>query len=329
MRFINLWRQLAPGLGVVGITGLAAMFLSEHYATPVMLLALLLGIAVSFLYEETKCQCGIDFAASHILKAGVALIGLRVALSDLVALGWQACLLLALAVCSTILLGLTISRLAGMSRYFGALSGGAVGICGASAALAISSVLPNYPERERDTLLTVIGVTLMSTLAMILYPIIAAKLSLSTSDTSLFLGGTIHDVAQVVGAGYSVSAETGDLSTLTKLVRVSYLVPVVIIFVTLLKVRKQTAKTQKVPLLPWFLVAFVMLMVLNSALTLPQPVVNGVSDVSRLALVMAIAAIGMKSNLRQLLHVGLKPILVLVTETAWIAAMILVYIMLM
>ncbi|GHA02506.1 phosphoenolpyruvate carboxylase [Arenicella chitinivorans] len=329
MGFLNAWQRFSPGIGVVGITGLAAMFLSEHYATPVMLLALLLGIAVSFLYEETKCQYGIDFAASHLLKAGVALIGLRVAVADLLALGWQACLLLALAVGSTILIGLTISRLAGMSRYFGALSGGAVGICGASAALAISSVMPNYPGRERDTLLTVIGVTLLSTVAMIMYPILAAKLGLSTYETSLFLGGTIHDVAQVVGAGYSVSTETGDLSTLTKLVRVSYLVPVVLMFVLFLKARKEHTEAHRVPLLPWFLTAFIALMILNSLVTLPETLITGASEVSRFALVMAIAAIGMKSNLRQLLHVGVKPILILVTETAWIALIILLYIKLM
>jgi len=79
---------LSPGIGVIAITSLAAMFLSEHYATPVMLLALLLGIAVAFLYEETPCKHGIDYAAGSLLRVDVALIGLRIAISDLVDLGW-------------------------------------------------------------------------------------------------------------------------------------------------------------------------------------------------------------------------------------------------
>lgn len=325
MKWKPTYERLAPGVGVVGITSLAALFLSEHYATPVMLLALLLGIAISFLYEETKCRAGVDFAASHLLRIGVALIGLRIAFSDLIELGWQAGLLLVVAVGSTILFGLAISRLAGMPKHFGVLTGGAVGICGASAALAISSILPDHKDRERDTLLTVIGVTLLSTLAMVLYPIIAAAFSLNTIETSLFLGGTIHDVAQVVGAGYSVSTETGDLATLTKLVRVSFLVPVVLILGLFFARKHQSTGQGKATLLPWFLVVFMLLMVVNSLINVPEAIAFKVSEVSRFALIMAIVAIGMKSNLRQLLDVGLKPILLLVAETIWIASIFLGY----
>lgn len=317
---------LAPGVGVVAITGLAAMFLSEHYSTPVMLLALLLGIAVSFLHQETRCREGIDFAASNLLRIGVALIGLRIALSDLVELGWQSGLVIVFAVASTILFGMVLCRALGMPKHFGALSGGAVGICGASAALAISSVLPDDENKQRDTLVTVIGVTVLSTIAMVLYPIIAATLNLSTAETSLFLGGTIHDVAQVVGAGYSVSSETGDLATLTKLVRVSLLVPVVLIFVLLLRRRRHYTLNEQPKMLPRFLLAFVAFMLLNSFVDIPEQIVDNASSLSRFALVMAIAGIGMKSNLRQLVDVGFKPFLILLTETAWILSVFLLYV---
>lgn len=318
--------RLASGIGVCIICGLAALFLSEHYATPVMLLALLLGIAVSFLYEETRCREGIDFAASHVLRIGVALIGLRIAWSDVTSLGWQTLIVLAAGVASTLLLGHILGRAMGMSRHFGILSGGAVGICGASAALAIASVLPPSASRERDTLLTVIGVTLLSTIAMVAYPMIAAALNLDTQQTSLFLGGTIHDVAQVVGAGYSVSNQTGDLATLTKLVRVSFLIPVVMILVVALHRRQADAFSERSTVLPWFLLAFVALMILNSSVSVPTTILNHASEASRFALVIAIAAIGMKSNLRQMLEVGLKPIVILLAETTWIAVLFLSYI---
>jgi len=318
--------SLAPGVGVVAITGLAAMFLSEHYNTPVMLLALLLGVAVSFLYEETRCREGIDFVSSHLLRIGVALIGLRIALSDLVELGWQAGLLIVFAVASTIIFGIILCRIVGMPKHFGALTGGAVGICGASAALALASVLPDDENKQRDTLITVIGVTLLSTIAMIAYPIIAAKLNLSTNETSLFLGGTIHDVAQVVGAGYSVSSETGDLATLTKLVRVSLLVPVVLIFVLLLRRKRSYPLSEQSNILPRFLLAFVAFMLLNSFFNIPDQIVDSASSVSRFSLVMAIAGIGMKSNLRQLVEVGFKPFLILLSETVWILLVFLLYV---
>ena len=158
---------------------------------------------------------------------------------------------------------------------------------------------------------------------MVLYPIVAQLLNLSPTHTSIFLGGTIHDVAQVVGAGYSVSEETGDLATLTKLVRVAFLMPVVVCILLVLRMNLDKTSDAKPPGIPAFLIAFVVLMTINSLVDLPENVTQGATDISRFALVISIAAIGMKSNLGQLLQVGLKPILLLVLETLWIAGLIL------
>jgi uncharacterized integral membrane protein (TIGR00698 family) len=308
---------------VSAIVGMAAMFLSEHYGAPAMLFALLLGIAMSFLYEGTQCRAGIEFTACHILRIGVALLGLRIAFGDLAALGWKTALLLVVAIMSTIAFGMLIARAFGLQKRFGVLTGGAVGICGASAAMAISAVLPDSKDKDRDTLLTIIGVTSLSTIAMVLYPIIAEMLGLDPTSTSIFLGGTIHDVAQVVGAGYSVSEQTGDLATLTKLVRVAFLMPVVVCILLVVRMNLKKSADAKAPGIPGFLIAFVLLMTLNSVVDLPQAFTAGATDVSRFALVISIAAIGMKSNLSQMLTVGIKPILLLVLETLWIGGLIL------
>ncbi|MFT4928310.1 MAG: putative integral membrane protein (TIGR00698 family) [Phenylobacterium sp.] len=316
-----------PGISITIITGLAALFLSEHYGAPAMLFALLLGIAMSFLYQESPCKAGIEFSATFVLRLGVALLGLRIALSDVLSLGWQTIALLALAIASTILIGIAGAKLLGLNKKFGALTGGSVAICGASAAMAITAILPDHKHKERDTLLTVIGVTSLSTIVMVVYPIVVSYLGLSSADAALFLGGTIHDVAQVVGAGYSVSEQTGDLSTLIKLVRVSMLMPVVVIMLLVIKrsyrhagVDGTAAQSAKVPL---FLIAFVALMLLNSWLTIPAPVVEYATAFSRFALITAIAAIGMKSDLAKLTSVGFTPILLMIIETLWIAGFIL------
>ena len=325
---INL-RDLIPGVVLTIIVGLVALFISEHYGVPAMLMALLLGIAVEFLYAETKCRAGIDFVSTSILRIGVALIGLRIAFSDIAYLGWETAILLITAVASTILFGIAISKWIGMPKYFGVLSGGAVGICGASAALAISAALPQDEETQRNTLLTVIGVTILSTLAMILYPIIANVLHFDTIETSIFLGGTIHDVAQVIGAGYTVSNETGNLATLTKLVRVSFLVPVIIILISIIKAksRKNTNIEKQSSTFPSFLIAFIILMAINSLIKIPQEVSQGINQFSKFALIISISAIGMKSNLRSLLDVGLQPIAIMVAETIWIAGFFIIYLL--
>lgn len=313
-----------PGIILSVLVGLAAIFLSAHYAAPAMLFALLLGIALSFLYEDTQCKQGIDFTACHILRIGVGLLGLRIAFGDLVALGWQTAVLLLVAIVSTIAIGILLAKVLGLQKRFGMLTGGAVGICGASAAMAIAAVLPDDKDKDRDTLLTIVGVTALSTVAMVIYPIVADLFELDPTQTSIFLGGTIHDVAQVVGAGYSVSEQTGDLATLTKLVRVAFLMPVVVCI--LLVMRRNLDKTSDAtpPGVPAFLIAFVILMTINSLVDLPTVITQGATDISRYALVISIAAIGMKSNLSQLLQVGFKPFLLLVLETVWIAGLILV-----
>jgi len=312
-----------PGVLISIIVGLAALFLSEHYGAPAMLFALLLGIAMSFLYEGTTCKEGIEFTACHILRIGVALLGLRIAFGDLAALGWQTAMLLIVAIGSTIGLGVVLAKALGLQKRFGVLTGGAVGICGASAAMAIAAVLPDSKDKDRDTLLTIVGVTALSTVAMVMYPIVAELLNLNPTHTSVFLGGTIHDVAQVVGAGYSVSEQTGDLATLTKLVRVAFLMPVVVCILLVLRMNLDKTSDAKAPGIPAFLIAFVVLMTINSVVDLPETLTQGATDISRFALVISIAAIGMKSNLGQLLEVGLKPILLLVLETLWIAGLIL------
>lgn len=305
------------------IVGLAALFLSEHYGAPAMLFALLLGIAMSFLYESTKCKEGIEFAACHLLRVGVGLLGLRIAFGDLSALGWKTAILLAVAIVSTIGIGIVLAKALGLKKRFGVLTGGAVGICGASAAMAIAAVLPDSKDKDRDTLLTIVGVTALSTVAMVMYPILAGLFNLDLTHTSIFLGGTIHDVAQVVGAGYSVSEQTGDLATLTKLVRVALLMPVVVCILLVLRMNLDKFSDAKPPGIPAFLIAFVVLMTINSLVDVPEVVTQSATDISRFALVISIAAIGMKSNLGQLLEVGLKPIFLLLIETLWIAGLIL------
>ena len=140
----------------------------------------------------------------------------------------------------------------------------------------------------------------------------------------MFLGGTIHDVAQVVGAGFSISDETGDTATLVKLIRVSMLAPVVLVASLMIRARLETATEGKQPpLLPGFVIGFIALAVLNSLSLIPSVVSDFLSACSRWLLLIAIAAVGMKSNLKQVLSVGGAAIGLLVTETIFIAGLIL------
>ena len=178
-------RSVLPGLLLCGVIALAATFVSEHYGGPQLLYALLIGLAFHFLSRDEKIAIGLDFCSKTVLRAGVALLGLRITLAQVGALGWRTALLVTLGVASTITLGLLLARWTKRPMAEGLLSGCAVGICGASAALAVSSVLPATRENERFTLLTVVGVTLMSTLAMVLYPLLSAAIGLSAGQAGI------------------------------------------------------------------------------------------------------------------------------------------------
>ena len=315
-------RRVYPGILVAITIALAADWLSSHYKAPVMLFALLFGMTFHFLHEEGRCIPGIEFASKAVLRTGVALLGARITVEQIIALGPVPIAMVIAGVTTTVLMGMLLARLLGQSRSFGVLSGGSVGICGASAALAIASVLPKTKESERDVILAVVVVTALSTIAMIFYPMLVPVIGLDNQRAGLFLGGTIHDVAQVVGAGYMISQKTGDIATYVKLLRVAMLLPVVGTIAFVLSRGRGGQGGMKVPL-PWFLFGFAALVALNSLGVLPKPVVAGAGEVSRWCLVVAIAALGMKTTFKALIAAGWRPVAVMILETAWIAGLVL------
>jgi len=319
-------RTLLPGVLACAVVAAAAGFLSQHYGAPVMLFALLLGMAMNFLSGEGVCQPGIEFTARTVLRVGVALLGLRITAGQVVELGWQPLAIVVAAVVATIAVSMLAARLMGFQSLFGLLSGGATAICGASAALALAAALPQHPLKERATLFTVVGVSALSTLAMVVYPLLAEATALDARAAGIFLGATIHDVAQVVGAGYAMSQHTGDVATLVKLMRVAMLLPVIVFAVVFTRVAAPEAGAEgglRPPLLPGFAMAFALLVAVNSTGWLPATVTQAGGDLSRACLVAAIAGIGMKTRLQELATVGLRPVLLMLGETAFLVLLVL------
>ena len=324
-RLRNLFREFGPGVLVCLVVAVTAQFLSDHYGAPAMLMALLLGMAFHFLAEEGRCVQGIEFSAKRVLRIGVALLGARISVELLEVLGAELIGLVVLGVAATIVFGLLGAWLLGRGWRLALLTGGAVAICGASAAMAIAAVLPKNKHSERNLIFTVLSVTVLSTIAMIVYPIVADVLGLDPRATGVFLGGTIHDVAQVVGAGFSISDETGETATLVKLIRVTLLAPVVLIFALSIRAvgAEASGQAKRPPLIPGFVLAFLGFAVLNSIGALPEAAVDRLSELSRWALLAAIAAVGMKTSLRRVLDVGGQAITLIIAETLFIAGLIL------
>ncbi len=315
-----------PGVLVSTVVAIAAQFLSEHYGAPAMLMALLLGIAFHFLAVEGRCVSGIAFTSRIMLRIGVALLGARISVELLIGLGPKLISLIVAGVILTILFGLLGAKLLGRGWRFALLTGGAVAICGASAAMAIAAILPKNEHSERNLIFTVLGVTVLSTIAMIAYPIITQTLDLNDLETGVFLGGTIHDVAQVVGAGFSVSNETGETATMVKLIRVTMLAPVVLVLSLVIRSfadAEGSADERRPPLIPFFVMMFLMLAAVNSFGLIPVFFQDILSSLSRWALLVSIAAVGMKTSMSTIFDVGGQATILIVAETIFIAVFIL------
>lgn len=320
-------QRVLPGLMICVTIALATTFIADHYGGPTLLYALLFGMTLHFLSEEGRCLAGVEFAAKKVLRIGVALLGVRITIEQVAELGIGPVLTVVCGVMMTIALGALLARLLGLDKDMGLLTGGSVAICGASAALALSAVMPRHETHERNTIMTVVGVTTLSTMAMVIYPLIVGVLGLGDTEAGIFLGGTIHDVAQVVGAGYMISEGTGDVSTFVKLLRVAMLVPAVMVFMFLFRrERRQEEGASKVPMLPTFLVAFVALVIINSLGWIPPVVTEGFTDLSRWCLVTAIAALGIKTSFQKLAVVGWKPVVLMVAETLFLLLLVLAFI---
>ena len=299
---------------------LAALFIASRYGGPVMLYAILFGIAFNFLNDDPKTGDGVKFASRRVLQLGVVLLGASVTFSEIAALGWATALLVVIAVMTTIAAGVAIGRAAGLTAPHATLSAGAVAICGASAAMAIASVLPQSKEGERNLILTVVGVTTLSTVAMIVYPSVTHLLGFSEMQAGVFLGATIHDVAQVIGAGYIVSDDAGAVAAVVKLMRVTLLAPAGFVIAMLFSRSAGAEATGRA--FPLFLLGFAALMAANSAGLVPDSARALLSEASRFALVVAVSALGVKTSLKDLFEVGPRPVAALILQTLWLAVFV-------
>ncbi|MEM9475725.1 MAG: putative sulfate exporter family transporter [Pseudomonadota bacterium] len=317
-------RVLFPGVLIAGLVALAAQFVAEHYGAPAMLMALLFGIALNFLGEGSPAAEGISFSTRTLLRFGVAVLGARISIETLSSLGWGMVGLLVAGTVATIAFGVLIARFLGQGPRFAILTAGAVAICGASAAMAIAAVLPKDTRSERNLLFTVLGVTVLSTVAMILYPILTQAFGFDDVTAGVFIGATVHDVAQVVGAGFSISDTAGETSTLVKLIRVSFLAPVVILIALWWRHVNPGAATGGVAIVPAFVVGFLALATLNSFGVIPAALGTFLAQTSSWALLASIAAVGMKTDMSRILEVGPRAIALIVLETLFLATLILI-----
>ena len=308
---------LFPGLALCGVAAAAAAWLSEHYGFPLILLGLLVGLALNFISHDVKNHAGPDFASRTCLRWGIVVLGLQVTWAQISALGPLPFAALGVVMAMTLAAGLLGAKLSGQSRFAGILAGGATAICGASAALALYGVIGKDRLSQAQFALTLVGVSLASAFAMSVYPALAGELGLSDGQAGFLIGASIHDVAQAIGGGYAFSDPAGNYATIVKLARVASLAPLVAL--TSLAIGPAgNAAGQPIwrrLALPWFIVAFLGVVVVNSLVTLPAPLVEWGLIASKSLLLLAVTATAMRSRMDLLLGMGWGAAVPVVTAT--------------
>ncbi len=318
----------APGVilsAAVAVTAVLAeplmTRLTGGFSLPAMVIALVIGIALNRLGDDPRFQPGITWCVKKLLRIAIGLLGLKIALGDILGLGLGILMLVVGSMAITIVATIWLARLFGQDAGYGALAGAANAVCGASATLAASTVVPNYRTKDADTAFTVVMANAISTVAMLAYPPICLWLGLSLRDTGLMLGMTIHDMAQVVGAGYAISEPVGNGALVVKLFRVFLLLPVVLaIGWWFMRRGSEVGEAKVAP--PIFAVIFLVLVLVNTAVTampaaasLYLPVKSLLGEVSRWGLLLAIAALGLGTSITAILDTGWRHVAVFLGAT--------------
>ena len=318
--------ELAPGLAACAAGLLAAWGVHRLAgAVPMLTAALLLGIiAVNAGVLPEVTRAGSRFAASTLMRVGVVLLGLQVALADIAGLGWQTIVMTVFVLLATLFGTRWLGRRMGLSARTSLLVASGFAICGASAVAAVDGVLGTRGgerdgERERDAATAVALVTLCGTLAIAVMPAAGHLLGLSVYDQGRWIGASVHDVGQVVATATVAGPAALVPAVAVKLIRVAMLAPVTTAIA--LRVRRAGPVTgaRRRPVLPVFLIAFLAMVALRSTGELPQGVLDAASPVKDLLFAAALFGLGSAVRLGPLIRTGRRALLLGLTSWVLIA----------
>ncbi|MGK0205494.1 MAG: putative integral membrane protein (TIGR00698 family) [Planctomycetota bacterium] len=318
--------RLLPGLLLAGGVAILATLLTSVLATfevvaGSMVVSLLLGLTLANLRPiPTAALPGLDFACRPVLRFAIVLLGLRIGLPQVAAVGASGLLSVTAIVATTLAFGYWISRRLGLSSNLAWLLASGHAICGAAAIAAADSVL-KAKDREVTQALTM--VTLFGTVAMLVLPMLGSWLQLDAELYGFWVGGSVHEVAQAVASGYARGEACGEAASIIKLVRVAHLLPLGLLLGGVVA-RRALAGGKRRIIVPWFVLGFAAVAVFDAAGLVPVAVADALRQLCTFAMTVAMAALGLKSSLREVIRAGVRPLLAAGLTTAWIVTVAVV-----
>lgn len=293
---LAMWIAASPAMGRWGLSAL----------TIAILIGMIIGNTV-FAGMAPACAKGVDFSKTSLLRLGIILYGFRITFQQIGEIGWTGILIDVTVIACTFILAVQLgTRLFKLDRQTAMLIGAGSSICGAAAVMATEPIVKGQAHKVSVAVATVV---IFGTIAMFFYPLAYPYLQLSETHYGLYVGSTVHEVAQVVVAGKAISDQAASIAVIEKMLRVMMLAPFLLILSKSMQYENGSGATSGRIAVPWFAVLFIAASGVHSLHLLPKAVVDALVDVDTVLLAMAMAALGLRTHAGAIRQAGLKPIL--------------------
>ncbi|WOJ91441.1 YeiH family protein [Methylocapsa polymorpha] len=313
-----------PGLFLTGLIAGLAFALREIPGVSTfspMILAIIIGIAFhNILGTPRRAKAGVTFTLKRVLRLAIVLLGLQLTASQVAEVGGAGIAIIMATLIATFLFTKWLGHIIGVERKLAELIGAGTSICGASAVIATNTVTEAHDE---DVAYAVACVTVFGSISMFLYPALPTLLHLDPHAYGLWAGASIHEIAQVIAATFQDGRQAGEFGTIAKLSRVMMLAPMVIalgFYSARRRVAHAHGQLRRTPPMPWFVLGFIVLVAVNSAIAIPGPTKAWIIQLTTFLLSASLAAMGLETDIRKLKAKGVRPLLLGAASWLFISA---------
>lgn len=307
-------KKYIPGITLSGAIAAAAFLISDLLPAGILggtLLALMIGMLLNPLIGSNEAvEAGINWSSKRILRTGIILAGITLSFSQVIQAGKYALILMVFTLATSFGVGYLCKKVFKINWKLASLLSVSTAICGGT---AVATLGPAIRAKNRDIAYAISATFIFDIITVIAFPWIGRLLGLGDTGYGLWIGTAVNDTSSVVAAGYAFSDAAGVLATIVKLTRTLFIVPVVLIFSWIYaKKEADSQRAEKVELakiFPWFILGFLAVVGIRSLGLVPESLVPGIAFLSKFFLSMALAAIGLKTSLKEVAGVGIKPMI--------------------
>lgn len=305
---MNQFRIKIPGLLLTFVIALPAWYMGK--AVPIIggpVFGILLGILLAFYKRPANLNEGIKFTSKKVLQAAIILLGFEMNLYNIFKVGSQSLVVMLFTLTAAFVTAWLVGRSLKLEGNIATLIGVGTAICGGS---AIAATAPVIKADDKEIAYSISTIFLFNIAAVFLFPFLGHLLHMNDTGFGIWAGTAINDTSSVVAAGYSYSDAAGTLATIVKLTRTLMIIPITLVLgIITSKKTSQHSSFRLAKIFPWFVLGFLAASIISTIGILPGDFAKQLAQLGKFFIVMAMTAIGLNTNLKQLVSNGIKPIL--------------------